>query len=320
MPIKAGFPSHAQFTERGLELEFRAIAPTEFADPFCHETVSRFDSSACWREEIRRERLQDDLARDSKPAGIIFHVSRCGSTLIANALKELDGVTVYSEPPALNDILFPPHPWTRTETIAALRTTTKSLCRHAGGSAVLKLRSWNTLFAHLILEAFPLTPWVFVVRDPVEVGVSVLNKPPTWLRAFPKPDNPFLPFIDGSAATAEEYMAKMFAAFCDAIGQVVPARGIVLDYRELPQAINDVLLPHFGIVPTCREKLRIADASRAYSKCSLGTRLVFGGDSVAKQRAANYALRLAAERHACPALRTLHTTFHYEPLCATVAI
>lgn len=39
------------------------------------------------------------------PAGIIFHVSRCGSTLIANALACVDKVLCLNEPPAFNHML-----------------------------------------------------------------------------------------------------------------------------------------------------------------------------------------------------------------------
>ena len=234
-----------------------------------------------------REQLRLDPSPDAEPAGIIFHVARCGSTLIANTLKQLASLADYSEPPAINDILFPPQRWARSEIIAALRVVVGFLRRHAGRPVVLKFRSWNTLFSSLILEAFLSTPWAFVVRDPVEVGVSVLRKPPTWLRAFSESDNPFLRFVKGPVSSAEEYTAKMFGAFCDAIAHANPARGIVLDYRDLPAAICDTLPPHFGILPTRWEQQRIVTAARTYSNSSLRHRQIFIRDSLTKQRTAS---------------------------------
>ena len=120
--------------------------------------------------------------RDTAPVGIIFHVARCGSTLLSQSLKRLDGLVVYAEPQPVNEILAPPHKWPRADLVAALRTLGAAFARHARGPYVLKLSSWNTLYCDIVAEAFPETPWVLSLRDPVEVGVSLLASPPGWFQ------------------------------------------------------------------------------------------------------------------------------------------
>ena len=143
------------------------------------ETIARIPASETvlhvTRDELRR------AASDNAPAGIIFHVARCGSTLISQSLKQLDNLAVYAEPQPVNEILVPPHEWPRADMVAAIRALGSAFARHAGGPYVLKLSSWNTLFCDIVTEAFPETNWVLCLRDPVEVGVSLLQQPPGWL-------------------------------------------------------------------------------------------------------------------------------------------
>ena len=72
-------------------------------------------------------------ASDTAPAGIIFHVARCGSTLISQSLKQLGTLAVYAEPQPVNEILVPPHQWPRADMVAAIRALGSAFARHAGG-------------------------------------------------------------------------------------------------------------------------------------------------------------------------------------------
>src|SRR5271166_938284 len=48
------------------------------------------------------------LDSGATPAGFIFHMSRCGSTLVSQMLAQLDEVVMLSEPQVLNDVLLAP--------------------------------------------------------------------------------------------------------------------------------------------------------------------------------------------------------------------
>ncbi len=64
------------------------------------------------RADRARGRRQGHRGHRRRP-GIVFHVSRCGSTLVSQLLKQHVGVVVYAEPLPVNEILLPPHKWPR---------------------------------------------------------------------------------------------------------------------------------------------------------------------------------------------------------------
>jgi hypothetical protein len=313
------FPIAAERHDAGLKVRLRSISALEFRDPFCHDTIERCDFGNERELFVERDQLQDFAWNGDgvEPCGIIFHVARCGSTLQAQLLKEIAGLTVYSEPRAINDVLMPPSDWNRRETVAALRIIGHLFGEHANGPFVLKLRSWNTLFCDIVAEAFPTSPWVFSIRDPVEVGVSVLTRPPTWMRAFHNPMNPFATFISQSMrpSSPEDYAARMFAAFCGAIATLDCSRGLLVNYQELPNAVWEAIIPHFAIDATDDEREQMDNVSQTYSKCALGERILFHPDSFAKQDAASSALRFAVQTTALPALNHLTETFVRIPMC-----
>ncbi|MGH8722282.1 MAG: hypothetical protein ACREU4_09880, partial [Burkholderiales bacterium] len=72
-------PARAALHPTGLYFSLREIRPAELQDPFMQETIARLPA----REtivQIDREDVGKGVA-GSAPAGLIFHVARCGSTL-----------------------------------------------------------------------------------------------------------------------------------------------------------------------------------------------------------------------------------------------
>ncbi|MGJ4929374.1 hypothetical protein ACQR1I_24290 [Bradyrhizobium sp. HKCCYLS2038] len=240
------------------------------------------------------------------PRGIIYHVSKCGSTLVSQLLKRCGGVAVYSQPPAINDLLLPPHPGTPDDMIALLRALGARLSRHAGGSYVLKLESWNVLFCDLIQRAFPQTPWVFCIRDPVDVAVSVMEDPDpvVWYRLRGCRDNPFMDLLgitpDASSCPGH-YIALIYAAFCRAILQLDPSRGSIIAYDTMPRSIWTVAAPAFGIALTPQQRAMLQQAAAFYSKEAPGSQRRFVSDSLDKRARAAIELRAVIERWARPA-------------------
>ena len=116
---QTGLPVRAALHPTGLYLALRQIGPEQLRDAFMQETVARVPAPETIvhvpRDEIERPRP------DSAPVGLIFHVARCGSTLISQSLKKLDNLVVYAEPQPVNEMLVPPHKWPRAELVAALR-------------------------------------------------------------------------------------------------------------------------------------------------------------------------------------------------------
>jgi hypothetical protein len=110
------------------------------------------------------------------PDGLVFHMSRCGSTLVAQMFAALPDSMVVSEPPPLDDVLQISLLGGADTAIAALRAMSAAFGRRGGRPFVLKLDAWHALALPLFRRAFPDTPWVFLYRDPVEVLVSHMRQ------------------------------------------------------------------------------------------------------------------------------------------------
>jgi hypothetical protein len=298
-------PARAALHPTGLYFALRDIRPAELQDPFMQETIARVPA----RESVVQIARKDvgKGAAGTSPAGIVFHVARCGSTLVSQLLKQHVGLVVYAEPMPVNEILLPPHKWPRTETVAALRSLGAAFARHARKPYVLKLTSWNTLFCDVVAEAFPDSPWVLCLRDPVEVGVSLLRQPAGWVWDGAMPVAPFAKHIDpeGQALSREEYVARLFAALCTAACRLDPARGRLVDYSTLPAAVWETVTPYFSQPMDRAVQARMLAAAAMNAKAAIGRPEKFSGDAGAKQAGASEALRSAIDEYARPALERL---------------
>jgi hypothetical protein len=306
---QTGLPTRAALGATGLHLELREIAPNELRDAFMQETIKRVPA-----RNVRIEIAQKDVgvgSVETAPAGLIFHVARCGSTLASQLLKLHEQVIVYSEPQPFNELLAPPHRGARADLISALRSLGAAFARHAGRRYVLKLTSWNTLYCDLLADAFPSTPWVLCIRDPVEVCVSLLEHRPGWLSDGTPAQRLFAPVIDPnrSSRTAEEYGARAYAGFAEAALRLEPRRGKLVRYEALPDAVWRTLAPHFDISVDEGLRDRMREASRIHAKSPLGKAAAFVPDAERKRAAATPPLRDAIETIARPAFERLLSRF-----------
>ena len=319
-PAPANHQQHSKYPARGirrdggLEVEFRPIRPGDFfEDSFTHRTVRRVRGS--WTREFLPTPTVSltTAAPERAPVGIIFHVGRCGSTLVCELLKCVRGLTVYSEPYIVDDVLAPPNEWKPDQIIAGLRLVAALYYAHADGPYVWKLRGANTLFCDRIIRAFPETPWIFCVRDPLEVAVSDSKDPPYWLRPFGNPINPFLSYFTDNPQedlSREVYIARAFAGFCRAISKTDWTRGQLVKYEQLPDAVWSTIGPHFGLSIDRFEREAMAERALFYSKAKRGERIAFNPDVSRKWSTASDELKSAVDLYARPALADLLSRQH----------
>ena len=269
-----GLPVRAGLHPTGLYLALRQIGPEELQDAFMQETIARVPAPET--DRARRPGRRRPSAADTAPVGIIFHVARCGSTLISQSLKKLDDLVVYAEPQPVNEILAPPHRWPRAELVAALRTLGAAFARHARRPYVLKLSSWNTLYCDIVAEAFPDTPWVLSLRDPVEVGVSLLAQPARMVRrhgggvAQPRGaggPGRRLEVARGIRRARLRRVLRSGGASRRPPGRLVPT-------KRCPAAVWDIVAPHFSLPIDARQ--RDEHRARGASACEGADRDGFG--------------------------------------------
>ena len=302
---RSPLPARAVLRPEGMYLALRDIAAGELRDAFMQETVVRVAAAESFTQIERRD--LGKAGASTAPAGIVFHVARCGSTLVSQVLKQHGQCVVYSEPLPFNELLLPPHAYPRAELVAAVRSLGDAFASHAGQPYVLKLSSWNTLFCDIVAEAFPTTPWVLCLRDPVEVAVSLVARPPGWMQGNEGAASVLRRAVDpaGAAQSSAEFAARLYGAFCAAACRLDPARGRLLDYAELPDAIWRMVAPHFGFAVDEVQRKRMLQEARADAKAPLGKAQAFTADAASKQAAATPELRAAIEQFAQPELARL---------------
>jgi hypothetical protein len=247
-----------------------------------------------------------DSARQSlAPDGFIFHMSRCGSTLVSRMLAALPQATAISEAAPIDGIVQANHSLpalTEEQHAHLLRAIVAAFGRRRAGTKrryFIKLDCWHTLALPLFARAFPNVPWIFLYRDPIEVLVSQIREP--GIQTVPQLVSPAFYGIDGDVILrSEDYYARVLAAVCKAaINHAGLGRSLFVDYRHLPEAVWTEILPHFGIDAGEADRRAMQDAARWDAK---SPSFEFSSDSQAKQREATPETHAAASRH----LATLH--------------
>ncbi|MEZ5498886.1 MAG: hypothetical protein R3E77_05570 [Steroidobacteraceae bacterium] len=302
---QSALPTRAILRPDGLYVAVRDIPASALRDPFMQQTVERM-SAVDSLVHVTPDRLAQATPMP-EPAGLIFHVARCGSTLVSQMLKECANLVVYSEPGPFNELLLPPPAVPRAQLVTSLRALGGLFARHAGSNYVIKFSSWNTLFCDLLAEAFPSSPWLLCLRDPIEVAVSLARETPAWIRAGSEPARRLAAVVDpqGAATCAEDYIARVYGAFCVAAARLPASRGWLLHYEELPQAVWQTVAGHFSLAPDTATENAMRAVSRLYSKAPVGSAVAFDSDSVIKRSLAAPVLRDAVARYASPQLLAL---------------
>ncbi|MBV9577451.1 MAG: hypothetical protein JO057_02550, partial [Chloroflexi bacterium] len=257
-------------------LDWADLTAQRFVDPFFDETVARWLSGPHARPLVRTG-LEALVALDSEPslepAGMVFHLSRCGSTLVSRLLRAVPGVVVLAEPAPLNALLrLGSDLIDEAELVRLVRLLVRALgrCRHSEERhLVLKCTSWNIRRREILAAAFPEVPWVWVQRDPMRVLASLIAEPPGWLGLQGRPHGAARLFgLDPAAVPAMsrvEFVARVLGAMLDAAA-TDPRRRLLIDYADLPAAVWLRVAPHFGLETDAAAIERMIEESRFYSK------------------------------------------------------
>ncbi|GLQ30241.1 hypothetical protein [Litoribrevibacter albus] len=125
------------------------------------------------------EALDDSPSGDILPlAGIIFHASRCGSTLLSQLFATSSRLSVLSEPPIIESLID----WSSRQGGYHLKRLTARLgnaiayltrCRRKGEErSLLKVESQQILDQPLFKSLYPEVPWIFLYREPEAILFS----------------------------------------------------------------------------------------------------------------------------------------------------
>ena len=243
-----------------------------------------------------------------EPTGFIFHMSRCGSTLAAQMLAASPANVVISEAPPIDAVVQmaadAPNR-AAAEAAALLKAMVGAYGQRRSGEErrfFIKLDSWHTLAMPLFRMAFPSTPWIFLYRDPVEVMVSqVRQRGVQMVPAFVPPKLYGLEAADWTRT--ESYCAQVLKAVCDPVpAAYAGGGGRLVNYDQMPQAVFDTVLPHFGVACSGEERAQMDAAAQVDAKAPS---FAFSSDMDSKQAAATPAILTACSAYLDPVYRRL---------------
>ncbi|MBA2672881.1 aspartyl/asparaginyl beta-hydroxylase domain-containing protein [Ramlibacter sp.] len=232
---------------------WRFLGERPLTAAFFHDSLAGQPSGerrVCHTPQAALDAFGDSVA----PSAFVFHVSRCGSTLLTQCVATLPQCVVLSEPPVLDAFLRFHHRYPqRSGGTDTLRKLVAALAQRRSGRerhCVVKMDSWHAPWVGFLREAFPDTPFVFLYRDPREVLASHMRQrgrqmvPGLLDTSLLRPQVADLP--PGDLDTyATRVLDAVYGAGLDAADAGLGLE--LVNYTQLPQALFDALMPRWGI-------------------------------------------------------------------------
>ncbi len=309
--LKNWAPVSIEFGTSMPVVSWRDLRSLDFREPFFFQTLNRV------REEnkdgevttgigdlLRLENLVDSVP----PKGFIFHVSRCGSTLVSNALRTLDRTIVMSEAQPISAAVWlhfdTKNPAQSHELFRGLllKAILRSLGQKVTGAEdkyFIKFANVDILQIKQIRRIWPSVPWVFMIRNPEEVIVSNMRKDSTWIRIESHLEQSAMMLgcdtEEVRNMSREEYGARMIGQTCSVAAENVNNNSMFIDYGELTSETLVKIARFFGVDPSPLELSQIYETGAMYSK---DPTKVFQSDSEGKRQEASALIRAQSEKWA----------------------
>lgn len=286
-----------------------------FTAPFFHQDVGTLLRHPFNQAFRRQTPLSDLLTWAGQCPGIplrllVYHASRCGSTLLAGLYSALPDYVVHSEPVPWDGLIraldgatdVPPAQAARL--LQAMASALGQPGPNGESSLVIKCDAWHILSHDLIAQAFPHTPALFLYRDPVEILVSQMTQRGSFMVPGYLPEN--LTGLPGEAARTmdhSEFCARLLGRiFAGALSAADRHSLLLVNYRELPQAAWSRIRDHAGLSLSAEAEASMWAAALPHAKQRDQT---FVDDSADKQAKADPRLRALAEEWVMPHYRAL---------------
>jgi hypothetical protein len=285
------------------------VGSASLSEPFFQGSVGRLRGEGSNELETELLALGSGTAHlpQVAPAGIVFNMSRCGSTLIINSLRRAENVVALSEAQPVERIIG----WTASrsaywvKTAGALLTPLTTVFAHHQGepakNVVIKTATGAIAALRSLRKWWPDVPCVVLTRNPVEILVSNVQKPPQWLRAA-YDDNKIDDLFGGLfGRPPENVMASGITEICawaidrycaEALGALDNGCRVV-DYEDLSIETVVKIAEYFGLTFTSEG---LGELQEVFQFDSKRPKRRFNSDRETKQAGATELIRKAADR------------------------
>ncbi|MDT8399421.1 MAG: hypothetical protein RQ899_12465 [Pseudomonadales bacterium] len=227
------------------------------------------------------------------PQGLIFHVSRCGSTLLVKGLaRSPDNLTINQGGPLQEGFWsyitrqWQQWPACSERNLRMLRNLVLLMTRKRRPEytrSFIKFISWNVIYIDFIRAAFPAAATLYLYRDPVEVIATVMQETTAVLRSKGLLQARALTGLAPECTrqmSEIEYLAHCYSHYFDVVLGMADAPGLhLLNYRELkqPENLQAILDRSLDLRPDTAELEQMQQQYRYFSKDDSGQKL-FAGD------------------------------------------
>lgn len=191
------------------------------------------------------------------PDLIIFHWSRCGSTLLGGLYRQLSGVKLLSESMLISDMLLDPvWPESVKPQLLTLAVLLQGRFRHGETQLVLKLNAWDLPHWPLWLQQFPAAKVLCLGRDPEAILASHQRVSGMHMAG--------LPGQLGVLGDIWQHCGSFFSGRCEVLyilmqsseALVRQKQAVFIDYQHLVQFSPQQLAAWLGRTPDSHELQR----------------------------------------------------------------
>jgi hypothetical protein len=210
-----------------------------------------------------------------EPAAFIFHISRCGSTLVSQLLATSNEHIVLSEVPFFDDLLRLPHQGSNfnQDTVSDLLVAAiKFYAQKRTGQEkrlFIKTDSWHIFFYKQLRIIFPEVPFILIYRSPDQVLASHMKMP--GMQAVPGLIEPAIFGFKPEEIMYNRpdiYLSNVLEKYLDQYHEIIATdrKCLLLNYNDGPVALIKKIAA-FTNTPLSKEALLSMDErSRYHSK------------------------------------------------------
>jgi len=257
-------------------------------EPFQDEYISRCRQQSLLtnilqpRTSLTNLSFQATQVAKAQPAGFIFHLSRCGSTLISGCLSELDSTCVFSESPVLTEILLDSDlAFTARQEYLQQLIDLQACVFPSRPQVIIKWNAWDIFYRDLIRTIYPYVPVIFLVRNPVEILASHHRSAGRHMSGDLTLGHVNSVFGKKPASSLLECRIDVLSELLNKMQEIADKDSILrLDYRQLDFKKMCELCSHFNI-PLSQHEMERINTRLAYHSKSPALR--FMDDTTLKQ-------------------------------------
>jgi len=262
------------------------VGEKEFTEPFFDSTIG-ICQQASQNSQLKRSVSDADALKQWKvhtnpvePGALIFHVSRCGSTLVSQLLASSKENIVLSEVPFFDELLMGKSGIDINLPDTALLSAAIAFHTHQRHPEqqrfFIKTDSWHMFYYNEYRELFPALPLILLYREPAAVIRSQKKNPGMHAVQGLSPARLF--GIKDGPATREEYMGAVLEKYYQQFLTIVQQDklAVLVNYGDGVLSMMEKISVAAGLTPTEEQRAIWQERSQYHAKYPAES---FKGDS-----------------------------------------